>query len=137
MRYMLDTNAVSDLVIDPGGTVAQRIGEVGEENVFTSVLVSAELLFGVKKRASAELATKVGNVLSKLFIASFDPPADTRYAEIRLHLNQQGKPIGPNDFWIAAHALALDAVLVTGNEREFSRVPGLKVENWLRNDPAT
>lgn len=129
---MLDANAVSALVIEPHGFVAKRLVEVGEENVFTSVIVSAEVLFGVENRGSSELTNKVGNVLSKLFIASFDPPADSRYAEVRSHLKRQGTPIGPNDLWIAAHALALNAVLVTANEREFSRVPNLKVENWQR-----
>jgi tRNA(fMet)-specific endonuclease VapC len=56
---------------------------------------------------------------------------DRRYAEIRLHLEQRGKPIGPNDLLIAAHALALDLILVTDNVEEFARVPGLHLENWL------
>ena len=132
MKYLLDANAISALVVEPNGPVARHLVQVGEENVFTSVIVSAEVLFGVEKRGSDELMKKVGNVLCKLFVASFDPPADSRYAEIRLHLKRQGTPIGPNDLWIAAHALALNAVLVTANEREFSRVPNLKVENWLR-----
>lgn len=132
MKYLLDANAISAIVAEPRGSVADRLVEVGEANVFTSVIVSAEILFGIKNRASAELTRKVGNVLSRLYIASFDPPADRHYADIRLTLKRQGKPIGANDLWIAAHALALDATLVSDNEREFSRVPGLKVENWLR-----
>lgn len=135
MRYLLDANAISAMVTDPSGPVSARLAQVGEDNVFTSVIVSAEVLFGVKNRNSQELTRKVGNILGKLFIASFDPPADDRYAEIRLELKRQGKPIGPNDLFIAAHALALDAILVTANEREFSRVPGLKVENWLQSQP--
>ena len=129
---MLDANAISSMVADPKGPVATRLIQVGEENVFTSVVVSAEVLFGVKNRNSQELAKKVGNVLGKLFVASFDPPADSRYAEIRSYLKGIGKPIGPNDLFIAAHAVALDATLVTANVGEFSRVPGLKVENWLQ-----
>jgi tRNA(fMet)-specific endonuclease VapC len=129
---MLDTNAISAIVIDPRGVVADRIAEVGESNVFTSIIVSAEIAFGVKKRHSEDLTRKVANVMSKIYIASFDPPADNHYADIRLSLQREGQLIGPNDLWIAAHARALEAVLVTGNEREFSRVPGLKVENWLR-----
>jgi len=132
VKYLLDTNAISDLVSNPRGEVARRLESVGEDNVFTSVIVSAEIAFGVRKSGSVELAKKVGNVVGKMYIASFDPPAGARYAEIRLELNRQGKPIGPNDLFIAAHALALDAILVTANEREFSRVPGLKIENWLR-----
>lgn len=132
MRYLLDANAISAIVAEPRGPVARRLAEVGEVNVFTSVIVRAEILFGLKKRASAELTRKVGNVLSRLYIASFDPPADSHYADIRLDLKLRGEPIGANDLWIAAHAMALDAVLVSDNEREFSRVAGLKLENWLR-----
>jgi tRNA(fMet)-specific endonuclease VapC len=132
VRYLLDANAISAIVAEPRGPVGRRLAEVGEVNVFTSVIVRAEILFGLKKRASAELTRKVGNVLSRLYIASFDPPADSHYADIRLDLKLRGEPIGANDLWIAAHAMALDAVLVSDNEREFSRVAGLKLENWLR-----
>jgi tRNA(fMet)-specific endonuclease VapC len=132
VRYLLDANAVSAIVAEPRGSVAQRLADVGEANVFTSVIVRAEILFGLKKRASTELTRKVGNVLSRLYVASFDPPADSYYADIRLDLKLRGEPIGANDLWIAAHAMALDAVLVSDNEREFSRVSGLKLENWLR-----
>jgi len=61
----------------------------------------------------------------------FEEPADLIYADIRATLEKSGTPIGANDLFIAAHALALNATLVTGNEREFRRVPGLEVENWL------
>lgn len=64
-------------------------------------------------------------------VLSLEPPADRHYAEIRLQLTRQGVPVGPNDLLIAAHALATGLVVVTANAREFSRVPGLGVENWL------
>ena len=85
----------------------------------------------MKKNGSEELSRKVSAVTRRIYVAPLQLPGDQRYAEVRLAL-RQGKNIGPNDLWIAAHALALDAVLVTNNESEFSRVPGLKVENWLR-----
>ena len=132
MRYLLDANIISALVVQPQGSVARRIGEVGEESVFTSIIVSAEIAFGLRKRGSEELTRRVGNVLGRLFVASFDPSADRHYADIRLELQREGRIIGPNDLWIAAHARATEAVLVTGNDREFSRVSGLVVENWLR-----
>ena len=131
MRYMLDTNMISAIVYEPRGKVFQKLLDVGEANVFTSIFVHAEIWYGVKKKGSEELATKVSNVTSRLFVAPFTMPGDQRYAEIRLAL-RQGKNIGPNDMWIAAHAIALDAVLVTANEVEFSRVPGLRIENWLK-----
>lgn len=131
MKYMLDTNMISAIVFEPQGKVFQRLIEMGEENVFTSIFVHAEIWYGVKKKASEELTRKVANVTQRLFVAPFTIPGDQRYGEIRLAL-RQGRNIGPNDLWIAAHALALDAVLVTANEGEFTRVPGLKVENWLK-----
>jgi tRNA(fMet)-specific endonuclease VapC len=128
---MLDTNIVSAIVRDPRGKALERLIEVGEENVCISIITHGEIWYGVRKNGSEELVKKVSNVTRRLFVASLTLPTDRHYADIRLAL-RQGKNIGPNDLWIAAHALALDAVLVTNNEREFSRVPGLKVENWLR-----
>ncbi len=131
MRYMLDTNIVSAMVRDPRGTVLERLIAIGEENAFISIITHGEIWYGVKKNGSEELARKVSAVTRRLYVAPMQLPSDQRYAEVRLAL-RQGKNIGPNDLWIAAHALALNAVLVTNNESEFSRVPGLKVENWLR-----
>ena len=132
MTYLLDTNIVSALVTHPQGKAAERLRQVGERHVITSILVSAEVEFGVRNKGSAELARKVANIMQKLYIAPLAPPADDCYAAVRLDLERQGRLIGPNDLLIAAHALALDATLVTDNEREFSRVSGLKIENWLR-----
>ncbi|WP_245515287.1 type II toxin-antitoxin system VapC family toxin [Rhizobium deserti] len=128
---MLDTNIVSAIVRDPRGKVLERLLEVGEENAFISIITHGEIWYGVEKNGSEELAKKVSAVTRRLYVAPLNLPGDQRYAEVRLAL-RQGKNIGPNDLWIAAHALALDAILVTDNEREFSRVPGLKIENWLR-----
>jgi tRNA(fMet)-specific endonuclease VapC len=132
MKYLLDANAISHIVRFPTGKVAERLTEVGSEMVFTSIIVSAEVMFGVRKKGSDDLTRKVVAVLSKLAVAPFIQPADESYAEVRSRLEKGGRPIGPNDLFIAAHALALDATLVTDNEKEFSRVPGLKIENWLR-----
>jgi tRNA(fMet)-specific endonuclease VapC len=63
----------------------------------------------------------------------FDSPADEYYGSIRARLETAGTPIGGNDLLIAAQALALDLTLVTGNDKEFSRIEGLRVENWLRD----
>ncbi|MET3614602.1 tRNA(fMet)-specific endonuclease VapC [Rhizobium aquaticum] len=128
---MLDTNIVSAIVRDPRGKVFERLLEVGEENAFISIITHGEIWYGVKKNGSEELAQKVSAVTRRLYVAPLQLPTDQRYAEIRLAL-RQGKNIGPNDLWIAAHAVALDAVLATNNEHEFSRVPGLKVDNWMK-----
>ena len=131
LRYLLDTNIISELVRRPGGTVATRIAEVGEDSICTSIVVAAELRYGAVKSDSKQLSERVGLLLSALEILPLEPPADQRYAEVRHHLARQGTPIGPNDLLITAHALAANLTLVTANTREFERVPSLHVENWL------
>jgi tRNA(fMet)-specific endonuclease VapC len=131
MRYLLDTNIVSDLVKRPQGKVAARIAQIGEHRVHASLIVAAELRYGAKKRGSPKLTAQLDAVLSSLSILPLETPTEHRYGELRSALEQAGMPIGPNDMLIAAHALALDAILVTDNTREFERVPGLRVENWL------
>lgn len=130
--YLLDTNAVSNLVDEPEGVIARRIAQVGAQNVATSIIVNGEIEFGLELKQSKRLTAQVKQVLSVLPILSFEEPADQRYGSLRAYLKTQGRLIGPNDMLIAAHALALDATLVTANVSEFSRVPGLKVENWLQ-----
>lgn len=131
MRYLLDTSVVSDLVRNPRGVVAGRVASAGEGTVCTSIVVAAELRFGAVKSGSPKLADRVDLILSALDVLPFEPPADRHYGEIRQDLERRGTPIGPNDLLIAAHARALDLTVVTANMREFSRVPDLRVENWL------
>jgi tRNA(fMet)-specific endonuclease VapC len=134
-RYMLDTNILSDLVRQPQGEIAQGIARVGEKAVCTSIIVASELRFGAAKRNSAKLAQQVEAILGAIDVRPFDTPADLEYAKLRRYLEQAGTPIGPNDMLIAAHALATESILVTANRSEFSRVPGLTVENWLEALP--
>lgn len=131
LRYLLDTNILSDLVRRPRGQVAGRIAEVGEDSICTSVVVAAELRYGAAKSGSQQLADRVDLLLSALGILPLEPPADRRYGELRHQLAQRGTPFGPNDLLIAAHALAADLTLVTANTREFERVPSLRIEHWL------
>lgn len=132
MLYLLDTNILSDLVRNPRGRIRMRVAEVGEGAICTSVVVAAELRFGAAKRASAALADQVEAILEPIPVLAFDQPADQIYAGLRASLEIAGTPIGSNDYLIAAHALTSGCILVTNNEREFARVPGLTVENWLR-----
>jgi tRNA(fMet)-specific endonuclease VapC len=131
LQFLLDTNIVSHLVRYPQGVIRDRIAEVGEETVCVSLLVAAELRFGAARKRSARLTQQVEAVLSVLPILALETPVDTHYAEIRVRLETSGCPIGPNDLIIAAHARALGLTLVTHNLTEFSRVPGLLVQNWL------
>lgn len=130
-QYLLDTNILSHLVRDPRGSVARRIAEVGEQKVATSIVCAAELRFGARKKGSARLTAQVEAILGILSVLALEPPADAHYAELRTDLERRGTPIGGNDMLIAAHALTIDAILVTDNVREFARVAALKVENWL------
>jgi tRNA(fMet)-specific endonuclease VapC len=131
-RFLLDTNIVSDLIRNPQGRAAAKIAEVGEDAVATSIIVAAELRYGATKKASARLATQLEAVLNAIEVIAFEAPADTSYGAARVAVEAAGTPIGANDLLIAAQALALDMIVVTDNEREFRRVDGLKVENWLR-----
>lgn len=132
MRYLLDTNIVSDLVRNPQGKVAEQILKIGETNVCTSIIVAAELRYGAEKKQSPRLSGQLEAVLGALEVLPFEKPADTWYGSIRAQLERAGKPIGANDLLIAAQALALGYAVVTDNEKEFSRVRQLQVENWLR-----
>lgn len=132
MRYLLDTNIVSDLVRHPQGRVTQRIREVGEAQVCTSIIVAAELRYEVTKKSSPRLTAQLESVLAALEILPFEAPADATYGQLRARLEQTGQPIRGNDLLIATQAVALRHTLVTDNDREFARIDDLPRENWLR-----
>ena len=128
---MLDTNIVSELARNPHGSVTQHIANVGAEAICVSIITAAELRYGCAKKGSPKLLAQIEAILESIPVLALEVPADTEYGGIRAELEAAGKPIGPNDLFIAAHAYALQAVLVTANVGEFSRIRGLKVENWL------
>jgi tRNA(fMet)-specific endonuclease VapC len=129
--YMLDTNIVSSFMRTPRGPVQRRALAAGAGAACVSIITAAELRFGATKVASERLRKHAEDAFDLFPVVPFEPPADAAYAEIRALLEHRGSPIGPMDLLIAAHALALDLTLVTANHREFARVPGLKIENWL------
>lgn len=132
MRYLLDTNIVSDLVRNPQGPVTQRIREVGEAQVCTSVIVAAELRYGAVRKGSPRLTAQLEAVLGTLEVLPFETPADETYGLLRARLERAGQSIGGNDLLIAAQTVTLGYTLVTGNEREFARIHDLSCEHWLR-----
>ena len=135
-RHLLDTNILSDLLKNPQGKVAQKISYLPSEErdlLATSIIVTAELRYGVARSSSSILAVRVDQLLDAIEILPLEPKADDHYGRIRSQLERAGAVIGGNDLLIAAHALAINAVLVTDNVREFKRVKGLRVENWLRS----
>ena len=131
MRYLLDTNIVSDLIRCPQGRIARRIAEVGEESVCTSISVAAELRYGGVRKGSVRLSAQLEGVLGRLDVIALETPADVTYGEIRATHERTGPMIGANNLLIAAQAVAFGLTLVTDNEREFRRVGGLAIENWL------
>lgn len=132
MRYLLDTNIVSDLVRNPQGGSARHVQRVGEAKVCTSIIVAAELRYGAAKKNSARLSTQLETVLGALEVLPFKAPEDAAYGAVRTKLERAGTPIGGNDMLIAAQALSLGYTIVTDNEKEFARVTDLRIENWLR-----
>ncbi|GAA0543387.1 tRNA(fMet)-specific endonuclease VapC [Rhizomicrobium palustre] len=129
--YLLDTNIVSDILRNPRGRAAAKVRSLAEGEAAVSIIVASELRFGVQKKGAPALESLVEGFLLRVPVLPLAMPADRLYAKLRCDLEIAGTPISANDMLIAAHALALDATLVTDNEREFSRVEGLKLENWL------
>lgn len=136
-RLMLDTNILSDMMRNPRGAanlaLQQRLAQQPDLQVAASVVVDCEICFGLRRKDSAKLEKAYADLLQVVEIVPLDSSVAAHYASIRSHLEQVGQPIGPNDTLIAAHALALDATLVTA-DAEFLRVPGLKVQNWLTTE---
>lgn len=131
MKYMLDTNICIYLIRQKPERVVRELASQTVGQVGVSTITVAELVHGVYRSQNPERsAAALERFLLPLVIADFDSTAATMYGTIRAALERQGTPIGPFDTLIAAHALSLEVVLVTNNEREFRRVPGLEIANW-------
>lgn len=129
-RYLLDTNALSELIKNPQGSVATKARSLSPEQLCTSMIVASELRYGVVKKASPILFGKVENLLERIEVLPFGGGADRHYGRLRAELEDRGQVIGGNDMLIAAHALSVGCILVTANVRELSRIHGLTIENW-------
>ncbi|MCW2312988.1 type II toxin-antitoxin system VapC family toxin [Rhodoferax antarcticus] len=131
--WLLDTNIISSVIKRPHDPLSQRLRNLFDQQpgaLATSVIVECELMFGARRVSSPDLNHKIDQILRFIPVHALTQTAVTHYANIRSQLEKSSTPIGFNDTLIAAHALALGATLVSG-DAEFSRVPGLKVENWL------
>jgi tRNA(fMet)-specific endonuclease VapC len=128
---MLDTNIISYLIKNRDFKLIDTFEEVSQKaTISVSPISVAELFYGVKKKQSKKLEVQVREFLSPLEKLPFDANAALHYGEIRSQLENRGEVIGAYDMLIAAHALALEATLVTNNMREFQRIEHLKVEDW-------
>jgi tRNA(fMet)-specific endonuclease VapC len=133
MRWMLDTDTCIALIKQHPDAALKKLRGKSTGQVGISSITLGELAFGASKSSkSKESYAALGEFLLPLDVAEFGDRAAMQYGEVRALLAQQGKPIGPLDTLIAAHALAIEAVLVTHNTREFGRVQGLRVEDWLK-----
>jgi tRNA(fMet)-specific endonuclease VapC len=129
--YLLDTNIVI-AALKGHPKVQERLEALPLSTMRLSAVVLGELEFGAEKSAHGERnRARLAALAQRLPLVGIDYETTRHYAEVRALLERQETPIGANDTWIAAQALTINATLVTDNEREFSRVPGLLLENWL------
>ena len=130
MKYLLDTNICIYVINSRPASVLQRFHQEEIGNIGISSITAAELAFGVMKSGSERNRHALEMFFAPLEIFPFDESAIWRYGSLRAYLEKRGQPIGALDTIIASRALALDAILVTNNTREFKRVKGLRYENW-------
>ena len=129
--FMLDTDLCIYLINERDETLKERF-EASAGDICISSITYAELCFGVAHSARVERNSRELDAFClDLDILPFDTEAGVHYGDIRHALSRPGRLIGANDLLIAGHARSVDATLVTNNEREFSRVPDLMIENWL------
>jgi tRNA(fMet)-specific endonuclease VapC len=132
VRYLLDTNTCIYIAKHNPPAVRERFARHAASDLAMSVVTFGELRFGAEKSQSKEKAcAAIQQLRSRIEVCSLPIAAAEHYGEIRAELQKNGQPIGNNDLWIAAHARSEGWIVVTNNEREFERVPGLVVENWV------
>jgi len=129
--FMLDTDICIYIIKRKPASVLKRLESLKPGQLAMSAITFAELMNGAKKSQHVEANLERLNALGELLdIRPFDKQAAVCYGDVRSSLEKRGETIGGNDLLIAAHALSLGWTLVTNNEREFSRVEGLKIDNW-------
>ena len=131
-RYLLDTNILIYFSKDRPDSIVKRLDKLDAGEAVMSVVSYGELCYGASRSAKPAATQKVIDLLIGIFpIVPLTKEAACEYGKLRGQLAANGTPIGPNDMWIAAQAKAEGLILVTNNEREFRRVSGLKLENWM------
>jgi len=126
---MLDTDTVS-LMVRKNPSVIKNIIKHEDDEICISAISYAELRFGLEKKGSERLFNEVGDILGKLSIIDFNSSQSEHYGKIRLKLEKAGTPLGDMDMLIAAAALSTGAILVSHNVKHFSKIEGIKVEDW-------
>lgn len=130
--YVLDTDICSYVIKNRPPVVRERMNAIPLESQAISVISYAELLYGVRRSSSPRVNRPIVVAFVRhLTVLAWEVEAAEHYADLRVHLEARGTPIGSMDLMIAAHARSVRAVLVTNNLRHFEKVPGLKLVNWL------
>jgi tRNA(fMet)-specific endonuclease VapC len=132
MAYLFDTDVISaTLRRAPDLEVVRRIAATPPHEQFTSAISLGELVFGAVRRNRTDLLERFGEIVKRLPVLPFDQGAAETFGRLKAELEQRGTPVAEPDLRIAAIALAFDLTVVSGNERHFRLVTGLRVENWL------
>ena len=131
MLYMLDTNICSFIIRNKPQNIKNKLEEVERDHTIAiSSIVASELFYGAVKKNSPNLIRVVSALIDNFIVYDYSKICVESYAVIRSNLEKNGTIIGANDLLIASHAMSVDAILVTNNTKEFSRVEGLRVEDW-------
>jgi len=129
MIYMLDTDTVSNIVRKHPPVIKKLIGHENDE-ICISAITNAELFYGLEKKKSQKLFNEVRSIIGKCTIIDFDASQSEIYGRIRLELEKSGTPLGDMDLLIASAAMSTGAILVSHNTKHFSKIKGLKIEDW-------
>ena len=132
IRFMLDTNTCIYIIKQKPAKVIERFRQTEVSQIGISSITLSELQFGVAKSSRPEQnQIALTQFVAPLEIMAYDDGAAQYYGDLRAGLERQGAPIGAMDMLIAAHALSLDCILITNNQKEFTRIPNLKIDNWI------
>ena len=133
MEFMLDTNTCIYIIKRKPPDVIKRFIQTEISQIGISSITLSELLYGVSKSSKPEQnQIALAQFVSPLEILPYDDEAAQYYGDLRADLEKRGTPIGSLDMLIAAHALSLSCTLITNNEKEFKRIPNLKINNWVK-----
>ena len=132
IRFMLDTNTCIYIIKQKPAKVIERFRQTEVSQIGISSITLSELQFGVAKSSRPEQnQIALTQFVAPLEIMAYDDGAAQYYGDLRAGLERAGAPIGAMDMLIAAHALSLDCILITNNQKEFARIPNLKIDNWI------
>lgn len=133
MKFMLDTNICIYIIKRKPPNVIDRFKQTEISQIGISSITLSELIYGVSKSSNPEQnRMALTQFIAPLEILPYDDEASQYYGDLRVHLEKNGMPIGALDMLIAAHALSVGCTLVTNNEKEFIRIPNLKIDNWVK-----